>query len=246
LQFDVQRMVPAYGGRATQRSAVIVITGVGRSGTSYLASVYRELGFDPGGRWQPDINAGLESDDVVAVNERLARDLGLRFFGAPPRSAVRRWLPHRPRSFHGVDPADVEALAAEHGEELRALSARAVVKDPRFCWTLAVWAAAGACIEHVVISVRAMDAVVDSRVAAGHLRFGARRVVVNELIHGLGLCVAAVTDHRLPHAIVRFPDYLDDPAALHAQLPFPEPVDRDRFVAAARTISRRELVHDWR
>jgi len=225
---------------------LIVITGVGRSGTSYLASVYRELGFDPGGRWQPDINAGLEADDVVAANERLARDLGLRFFGAPPRSKVERWMPQRRSAYHGVDPEAIDALADGYGEELRALSRRAVAKDPRFCWTLAVWAAAGATIDHVVISVRAMDAIVDSRVAAGHLRFGPRHVAVNELVHGLGLCVAAVVDHRLPYSVVRFPDYLDDPAGLHAALAFPGPVDEARFAAAAGAVARRDLVHDWR
>jgi len=225
---------------------VIVITGVGRSGTSYLARVYRELGFDPGGHWQPDINAGLEADDVVSANERLARDLGLRFFGAPTRSPLGRWMPQRRSAYHGVDPETIAALAAEYGEELRALAGRAVAKDPRFCWTMAVWAAAGASIDHVVISVRAMDAIVDSRVAAGHLRFGPRHVAVNELVHGLGLCVAAVVDHRLPYSVVRFPDYLDDPGGLYAALAFPGEVDEERFTAAAHAVVRRDLVHDWR
>lgn len=225
---------------------MIVITGVGRSGTSYLASVYRELGFDPGGRWQGEINAGLEDDDVVAANERLARALGLRLFGAPPRSLLERWLPHRPWVFHGVDPATVAALASEYGDQLRALSSRAVVKDPRFCWTLGVWAAAGATIDHVVISMRAMNAIVDSRIAAGHLRAGRRGVAVNELVHGLGLCVASVTDHRLSHGIVRFPDYLDDLDGLYDDLVFPAAVERDRFVQAAEDVARRDLVHDWR
>ena len=56
---------------------MIVVTGVGRSGTSLIAALYQELGFDIGGGWVPSINAGLEAPDVVEANERLMADLGL-------------------------------------------------------------------------------------------------------------------------------------------------------------------------
>jgi hypothetical protein len=55
---------------------VIVITGPGRSGTSFLASLYKELGFDPGGGWKPEENAGLEDSAFVRANERLLAALG--------------------------------------------------------------------------------------------------------------------------------------------------------------------------
>jgi hypothetical protein len=48
---------------------VLVITGMGRSGTSVLAALCRRLGYDPGGTYTEGINAGLEDPDVVAANE---------------------------------------------------------------------------------------------------------------------------------------------------------------------------------
>lgn len=56
---------------------MIIITGLGRSGTSVIARLYQELGFDLGGIWDPKINAGLESPDVVAVNDAIKKELGI-------------------------------------------------------------------------------------------------------------------------------------------------------------------------
>src|SRR5271155_2443635 len=56
---------------------MIVITGPGRSGTSLLARLYGELGFDPGGRWEPAVHAGFEDREVVTVNLELARAMGV-------------------------------------------------------------------------------------------------------------------------------------------------------------------------
>ena len=56
---------------------MIIITGPGRSGTSLLAALYQHFGYDPGGNWRPEVNAGLESYDVVAINHSIARDLGV-------------------------------------------------------------------------------------------------------------------------------------------------------------------------
>ena len=71
---------------------MIVITGPGRSGTSFLAQLYRELGFDPGGEWVPEIEGGFEPPEVVDVNERILAAVGVSPMGAPGgRSrAVRR------------------------------------------------------------------------------------------------------------------------------------------------------------
>src|SRR5438034_4901812 len=56
---------------------MIIVTGPGRSGTSLVAAVYRELGLDPGGTWYPEIRAGFEDPEVIEVNKRIIRDLGL-------------------------------------------------------------------------------------------------------------------------------------------------------------------------
>jgi hypothetical protein len=56
---------------------VIIITGVGRSGTSLVARLYHEFGLDPGGSWDRAINAGLEDPEVVGINRTLMRELGV-------------------------------------------------------------------------------------------------------------------------------------------------------------------------
>jgi hypothetical protein len=52
---------------------MLVITGMGRSGTSVLAALCARLGYDPGGEYREGINAGLEDPAVVAVNEDVFR-----------------------------------------------------------------------------------------------------------------------------------------------------------------------------
>lgn len=235
---------------------MIVITGVGRSGTSFLAQLYRELGFDPGGRWLPAMNAGYEDDEVVGANELVAHDLGLRFLGGPrpapegSRPLEGRWprrRPSTPDQFDTVEPGLLQPAVDRHRDHLRSVAAHhVVVKDPRFCWTMPVWLRAGAAIEHVVLSTRAMEAVIASRRAAGHLRYRTEAAATNELLYALGLCLAAITEHGVPHTIVRFPHVLDCPETLSTRLPFPEPVPSDRIAAAVRSVARRDLVHDWR
>jgi hypothetical protein len=237
---------------------LIVITGLGRSGTSLLAAIYRELGFDPGGTWFPEINAGLEADPVVEANELIAQDLGISFLGPGDRSpgrfrmrlessrssALRRLLP---RPYDPVDRDDALAVAEARRDQLCAIAASLdVVKDPRFCWTLGVWGAAGAPIDHVVMTMRNLDAVVRSRRRAGHANFPSDAAARDAFTYALGLCVSALHDHRIPHAAVRYPDLLDDFDSVYTALVFPRPVDRDDFVAAAKAVARRDLVHDWR
>ena len=237
---------------------MIVITGVGRSGTSFLAQVYRELGFDPGGRWLPAVSAGYEDDEVVAANELVAHDLGLLFLGGPrpmpPKrvgdgllSALRPRRPSGPDLFDTIRPDRIQPAVDHHRDRLQSVAAtHTVVKDPRFCWTMPVWLRAGAAIDHVVLSTRAMDAVIASRRAAGHLRYRTEAAATNELIYALGVCLDAIAEHDVNHSIVRFPHVLDCPETLASTLPFPEPVAPDRITEAVRSVARRDLVHDWR
>jgi hypothetical protein len=55
---------------------VVVITGPGRSGTSALAQLYRDLGFDPGGGWVKRANAGFEHPEIRAINHALIIGMG--------------------------------------------------------------------------------------------------------------------------------------------------------------------------
>jgi hypothetical protein len=223
---------------------VIVITGSGRSGTSALGLLYKELGFDPGGNWIPEYRAGLEHGDFWKFNNKLAAELGATMLHPPKKlrdvpvgagkSRVR--LAQWDRL-----PEVVEA----HGDTMRRLAAEnPVVKDPRFLFTLPVWLAAGAAIEHVVITFRPMSDVVASRQAAGQTEF-TEVELRNSLTYGLGIITESVLATGQSHSFIRFPDFLTDLDGLYAALRFPVPVAKERFAAAAETVFDHDQVHDW-
>jgi hypothetical protein len=280
---------------------VIIITGVGRSGTSLVARIYAELGLDPGGSWNPEINAGFEDPEVVRINRAIMIDLGVglaldldlaehrlvrlddggleardiarpgegfldrpavklptRVVPGPLRRAVRgrgeraaQAVRRRLRGGLGrrgatrqVDWKAFDAVVERHGETLRELAtARALVKDPRFAWTLGVWAAAGAPVEHVVLCVRDIEASVDSRIAAGHIPPDRRAEASAMLSYGLDLCLTTLRKHGLEHAEVRFPEFLEAPDELFAAMRLPESVTRERFDEAFARVTDPSLVH---
>ena len=251
---------------------MIVVTGPGRSGTSLLAALYKELGFDPGGRFEPAVSAGLEAMDVAMTNLRLAEELGtsirerrggrtLQFLGALVRKARNRGPRLLRRPF--IDAVDrmryrrtapdlmrwdsLPGVVQRHGEELRRLARdRPVVKDPRFCWTLRAWLAAGAPVEAVVLTVRPLEAMADGRLRARMYSTRARHWAVHNYCYGLGLLMTAAAEHRVPVVTLRFPDFLDDPDALYGALPWPGPVTRQDFDRAFAATYDPTLVHDSR
>jgi hypothetical protein len=76
---------------------MLVITGMGRSGTSVLAALCKQLGYDPGGDYVEGINAGLEDPAVVAVNEDVFRPAPAGGPLAGRVRAVRRVVVKDPR-----------------------------------------------------------------------------------------------------------------------------------------------------
>ena len=254
---------------------MIVITGPGRSGTSLVAQIYRELGFDPGGFWIPEYNAGLEDHEVVRANAAIIRDLRITVLADsygnemlrreiadptdPPRSKFNWWLGNRAARLAALclgrraDPLELidwstfQNLVAVRGPALVEMAARLpVVKDPYFCWTLAVWAAAGAQIDHVLVCVRNFDAMVESRFAAKQLFFSSRSGAKNSFVYGMGLCMMTVLEHRIPYSVVRFPDFLNNPEGLYNALRFPAPVTIDQFRDAFARVASADMVHDSR
>ena len=251
---------------------MIVVTGPGRSGTSMLATLYRELGFDPGGAWNPQVSAGMEEGQVAWMNLHMAEELGvsirerrggrtLRAAGAIVRKShgrvpggLRRRLASMVDSmrYARVSPDlmrwDVIAEVAErHGDELRALAKdKLVLKDPRFMWTLRAWLAAGVPVEAVVLTVRPLDAMADSRVRAGMYTPRARAWGKHNYCYGLGLLLTAAAEHRLPLVTLRFPDFLEKPEELHRMLPMPEPRSWEEFRRAFDAVYDPGLVHDRR
>jgi hypothetical protein len=225
---------------------VIVITGPGRSGTSALGLLYKELGFDPGGNWIPEYRAGLEHGDFWKLNNKLAAEMGATMLHPPKK--LRDAPARKGKGKSRVRLARWNRLpdiVAAHGDTMRKLAAdNPVVKDPRFVFTLPLWLAAGAAIEHVVITFRAMGDVVASRQAAGQSEFNAVELR-NSLTYGLGIITESVLASGQSHAFIRFPDFLTDLDALYAAVRFPEPVSRDRFDAAAKAVFDHDQVHDW-
>src|SRR4051794_29269291 len=175
---------------------MIVITGPGRSGTSVLAQVYKELGFDPGGVWIERTSAGLEDPRFYSLNNRLAAQLGMTMLKRLPQAAAAG--AGEKVSFQ---PADWELLdgVVEHNREAILGLAREtdVVKDPRFSWLLPVWIAAGAPIDHVVITTRDINAMVASRLAADQTELAAAEVR-KSLTYALAVITAAVNDNEVP------------------------------------------------
>ncbi|MBI5288889.1 MAG: hypothetical protein HY873_07945 [Chloroflexi bacterium] len=255
---------------------MIVVTGPGRGGTSFIASLYRELGFDPGGEWFDDANSGYEDNDIVRANGAIIRELRVSVLASraagdkirreharelgdtpPPRlrtaignalrvAALR--ILDRPTQELDLIPWDrVDAVVDRHAARLLELGAsHPVVKDPRFCWTLGIWAAAGVSVEHVLLCVRNLDAMVASRVRARQVAFKSIGVAKNSFVYGMGLCLASLHDYRIPYDIVQFPDFLERPDTLYEHMRFPRPVDRQEFLAAVARLRREDLVHDRR
>ena len=259
-----------------------MITGTGRSGTSLLARIYQELGFDPtigGGGWEPSINGGLEDIEIGALNTRIINDLGMRspiyrlsdYVRASLR-ATSRQSSSVPRTKPGTSGRAslqsrifrkvlmrtagrriyllqwdrVAAVAARHGDAIRELShTREVVKDPRFCQTLSVWAAAGADISHVVVSVRSVEATAQRLLDNGSLPWWAEQQASNHVAYRLGLLLTSLHDHRLNHTFLRFPDFLNEPEVVFDALRFPRPVEPEAFFTVFQAVRDPHAVHIW-
>jgi hypothetical protein len=169
---------------------------------------------------------------VEALAERLRRRArGAIGGGRQPRTV--RW-------------SALDDVVARHRTTIRELAeGRTLAKDPRFTWTLGVWAAAGAPIDHVLVCVRELGASIESRVSAGHIPPGAQAGARDAFVYGLGLCFGAIHDHHLDHGVAHFPELVDDPNHLFATMRFPEPVTAESFRAAFERVTDRRLVHDW-
>jgi hypothetical protein len=223
---------------------MIVLTGPGRSGTSLLASLYRELGFDPGGLWHDEVNAGFEDKRCVDLNQAVLEGLGTNPNGqradVPPavRSSLKHFVPKSirqrarqqvrartpQRSIPPVRWSSIPEIMERLGPQLKEYAqGRAVVKDPRFCFTLQVWLASGAPIGHVVVTVRDSGASAASRVEANLSKFADEDTMRTSTVLGLGTLFDTLLSVDVPYTVLRYPAWptnVDDVAAL----PFPEPV----------------------
>ena len=141
----------------------------------------------------------------------------------------------------------VDRVADRYGDQMRALAKeRAVVKDPRFCFTLRAWLASGAPIDAVVFTIRPLDAMADSRVRVGMYTGRARDWGRHNYCYGIGLLLTTAAEHRLALTTLRYPDFLEQPARLYDVLPMPEPRSLPEFERAFAAVFDPALVHDAR
>lgn len=251
---------------------MIIITGPGRSGTSVVAQLYRELGFDPGGQWSSSVRAGWEAPDIVEMNEAIIAELGVEallrrpgilkrhlyvrnfahvikpLLPRPILSKAREFL-NRPRDRTGhlslINWERFDDVVAKYRTKLKEISqSHQVVKDPRFSWMLAVWAAAGAQIDYVVVCIRALDPMVRSRLAAKHLTTKSLGEAKNSLIYGVGACLSALYSYNISHCIIKFPEFLDSAKALYNALRFPQPVSYSQFIQAFDCVVDKSKVNE--
>jgi hypothetical protein len=241
---------------------VIVLTGPGRSGTSLLALLYRELGFDPGGRWRDEVRAGLEDRRCVDLNQAVLDAMGTSPNGrrgdVPPqvRASLRHIVPKGLRQrarqhFRSRTPqrtippvrwSRVPDVVDQLGSSLRAYAAQtAVVKDPRFCFTLGVWLASGAPIDHVVVTVRDSAASAASRVKADLSKFADEDTMRTSTVLGLGALFDTLLSADVPYRVLRFPAWPTNVDDL-ATLPFPRAVPPDEVRSAAARVFDPALV----
>ncbi len=119
---------------------MLVITGPGRCGTSLLARFCQELGCDTGGEWNQEVDAGLEHEQVVRINDIL---LGvIQGYYKPDNRMVS--LAESVRMLFQSDfliqkserkrekiHQKVNSLLQNHSRDMAGISNQ-VIKDPRF------------------------------------------------------------------------------------------------------------------
>jgi hypothetical protein len=176
--------------------------------------------------------------------------LPTRWLEVDTRTALQHWYVRLPwkrmRRVHPVRWDRVEKVAARHGAALRGYAAtHRLAKDPLFTWTLPVWIAARAPIDHVVVCVRDLDAMVSSRSASGLSFFYSTSAMRSAFVYGIGLALTSLWDHGLSHTVLRFPDFLDEPSTLAAALA-PTGVSAEAVCAALARLADRSLVSDHR
>ncbi len=173
---------------------MLVITGPGRSGTSVLARFCQQMGYDPGGAWCERVDAGLEDERVVRINDALVR------------SAARG--------------ADIDHIVSTYREPMADIR-RAVVKDPRFTFhphVLRAWQAARGDLR-VLYTYRTPEHCLRSRQRVPDmLMMRHARKAPHVLRHDLADSIEVLLDLDIPFRFLLFPKFLTGFEQVHAAL----------------------------
>lgn len=160
---------------------VTIITGTGRSGTSFIALAFREAGVDvPGSNLSPTVRAGLEDKDVVAVNEWILK--------TSPYPECR----------------ESKKLVNEFGAKMaNAVDGHRVVKDPRFSFTLDAWIHADL-VDRVIVTVRTPSEV-DASARTVNMA-----VEPCSILRRIGYLSWVCDHHQVDRVPIRFPHVLQE------------------------------------
>ncbi len=184
---------------------MILITGLGRSGTSFVAECFNELGYNPGGRFRESINAGWEHPPVhVLCRELLAGPLKVRF----PTCQQSEELLDKPIS--ETNPLPLRTRLQESFLNQKTGEMMKVIKSPFLLPLLDLWIHAGL-VDSVVQPSRTLAQIARSRkvwdVGIIPYVYGEEDVdlvMLAAIGHGSQVC----TYHRVPLCTFQFPEVL--------------------------------------
>ncbi len=160
---------------------MIIITGTGRNGTSFVAECFRNIGVDTGGEWWDKSNDGWEDRLFYSINIEMQK-AGISFPGCKEAEELAK----------GVWGGRMKGVAAT----------RQVVKNPDAATVLEVWIHAGV-VDRVIMPTRPMDQVLRSlevweKPTSQHDK---TRLLASE-----GMVYESCMTHGIPLVSFRFPD----------------------------------------
>lgn len=173
---------------------MIIITGIGRSGTSFAAKLLDDAGANFKGSWySTEVNAGMEYNEVVRVNQEI---------------------------YHGRAKSVKEAITGLGFARLEEELGRGVmVKDPRFLMTIREWLDSGFDVEHIIYCRRKYEDIYRSSLksGAGLGGFGPDAISITSF-SGFNACFSfaekmffyAAEQKGVPVTIIDFPKSLND------------------------------------
>lgn len=186
-----------------------IITGTGRSGTSFVAALLHQLRYNIGAHTYPTDRppyAGMEAPEVARLNT----DIML---------ALRHRETHH--SIYNLTPQRTLELAQEFKPRIRDFPHDLFPKDPRFNVTLPVWCAARDDIQLVILCVRPLHDVLRSAQATNTLLLhepANNELAFFQLAARLGHLVNFLYTHPVPFRTLRFPNMVQSPGEVCANL----------------------------
>lgn len=183
-----------------------IITGSGRSGTSFVAKLIYQLdqkGVSDGLIWENDIRAGLEDKLIVDANKQLFA------WNNKKRPYSIEWLTL-------YEQAYARQQMAEKGDIdlLNKLYDKTWVKDPLFSKTLKIWLDSGLKVDHLVLCTRNPHT---SMISAKRVNRGfepadcySESEIEHEMNSRQGYLWDIILRYGLPFLIVRYEHMVED------------------------------------